>query len=56
MWTDVNTGERTNTLIVNGTFHIITLATNSCQLVPTYPVSGPRKPDWPTRLPYRDMQ
>jgi len=56
VWVDVSTGARTNTLIVNGTFHIITLATNSCQLVPTYPVNGPLKPEWPTRLPYRDMQ
>ena len=56
VWMDVNTGARTNTLIVNGTFHIITLATNSCQLIPTYPVNGPLKPDWPTRLPYSDMQ
>ena len=56
VWVDVNTGARTNTLIVNGTFHIITLATNSCQLVPTYPVNGALKPEWPTRLPYRGMQ
>lgn len=56
-WIDLTTGTKTKTLIVNGTFYQVTLATNQCQIVPISEyVNGPLKPDWPTHLPYLDQQ
>jgi len=56
IWSDLVTGQKTKTLIINQTFHLVTMATGKCQLIPTYPVNGPLKPIWPTGLPYIDNQ
>jgi len=51
VWTDLSSGARTKTLIVNGTFYVVALSTGMCFTVPIAPVSGPLKPEWPTTVP-----
>ena len=56
VWSNVLTGDQSKTLIVNGTYYIVNLATRSCTIVPIAPVNGPLKYDWPTRIPYIEQQ
>lgn len=55
IWSDFHSNIRTKTMITNGHFYYIQLATGACTIVPFTP-KGPLKPEWPTTLDYVDQQ